>query len=46
MFQVLIHDGAWPDLSLLAAAAGIATVALGVGYAAFKSNEDKLIFRL
>jgi ABC-type polysaccharide/polyol phosphate export permease len=46
LFQVVISDGAWPGLSLMAAATGIATVCLGVGYAAFKSNEDKLIFRL
>ena len=46
LFQVVISDNAWPSMSLFAAAAGIATVCLGVGYAAFKSNEDKLIFRL
>jgi hypothetical protein len=36
----------WPDLITLSVAAGIATVSLGIGYAAFKSNEDKLVFRL
>lgn len=46
LFQVVISERAWPSLSLFSAAAGIATVCLGVGYAAFKSNEDKLIFRL
>ena len=46
MFQNVISDGVWPSLTLFLAAAGIATVSLGVGYAAFKSNEDKLIFRL
>ena len=46
IFQVIIHDGRCPDLSLFLVAAGIATVSLGVGYAAFKSYEDKLVFRL
>lgn len=46
LFQVVISDGAWPSLNLFAAAAALATACLGVGYAAFKSNEDKLIFRL
>ncbi len=46
MFQVVISDGAWPSLNIFAAAVALATASLGVGYAAFKSNEDKLIFRL
>lgn len=46
LFQLVICEGTWPSLTLFTAAAGIATVSLGVGYAAFKSNEDKLIFRL
>jgi ABC-2 type transport system permease protein/lipopolysaccharide transport system permease protein len=46
LFQVIIHDGQWPDPVLLGLAAGIAVAVLGVGYAAFKSHEDKLIFRL
>ncbi|MDB5353362.1 MAG: ABC-type polysaccharide/polyol phosphate export system, permease component [Planctomycetota bacterium] len=46
LFQNVISDGVWPSLTLFLAAAGIATVSLGVGYAAFKSNEAKLIFRL
>ena len=46
LFQIVIRDGAWPSAPLFLAAAGIATVSLGVGYAAFKSNEDKLIFHL
>jgi ABC-2 type transport system permease protein/lipopolysaccharide transport system permease protein len=33
-------------LSLFLVAAGIATASLGVGYVAFKSHEDKLVFRL
>lgn len=46
MFQLVIAYGTWPSLNLFAAATGLAFVSLGVGYAAFKSNEDKLIFRL
>lgn len=46
LFQVVIYDGAWPSLSLFATAVAVAAASLGVGYAAFKSNEDKLIFRL
>lgn len=46
MFQVIIRYRTWPDLSLLLAATAIALVSLGVGYAAFKANEDKLVFRL
>jgi ABC-2 type transport system permease protein/lipopolysaccharide transport system permease protein len=46
MFQEIIRFGKWPGLTLLCVAAGLATVSLGVGYAAFKSHEDKLIFRL
>lgn len=46
MFQTIICDGLWPDLITFTVAVGIATVSLGMGYAAFKSNEDKLVFRL
>ncbi len=46
MFQVVIQDCQWPDLATFGMAVGIATATLGVGYAAFKSYEDKLIFRL
>ena len=46
MFQSIIHDGAWPQLVTCGVAAGIAVVTLGIGYAAFKSHEDKLVFRL
>ena len=34
------------DLGLVATAAVIAAMSLGVGYAIFKSQEDKLVFRL
>jgi ABC-type polysaccharide/polyol phosphate export permease len=46
LFQIILHDGAWPDLTTFLLAAGIAAATLGVGYAAFKSYEDKLVFRL
>lgn len=48
IFQVILHDKDhhWPDLATFGLAFGIATAVLGVGYAVFKSNEDKLIFRL
>jgi ABC-2 type transport system permease protein/lipopolysaccharide transport system permease protein len=46
MFQSIIRDGEWPQLTTVLVAAAIATVSLGVGYAAFKSHEDKLVFRL
>ena len=46
MFQLIIRDGQWPTLSLFLAAAGIASVSLGIGYVTFKSHENKLVFRL
>ncbi len=46
LFQTLIHDGEWPDLVTMLAAVGIAVATLGAGYVSFKTNEDKLVFRL
>ncbi len=46
LYQVIIHEGRWPDLGTFSLAGVIAIAVLGVGYAAFKSHEDKLIFRL
>jgi ABC-type polysaccharide/polyol phosphate export permease len=46
MFQMVIRDGRWPDPATFGLAAAIAVTVLGVGYAAFKSYEDELIFRL
>jgi ABC-2 type transport system permease protein/lipopolysaccharide transport system permease protein len=46
MFQDVIRDGLWPNPITLLLAAGIAAVSLGVGYAAFKCYESKLVFRL
>jgi ABC-type polysaccharide/polyol phosphate export permease len=46
IFHNVVCDGIWPRLSTVFIAAALATVSLGVGYAAFKSNEDKMVFRL
>ena len=46
MFQDIIRYGRWPDPTTLAVATGMAAVCLGVGYAAFKCYEDKMVFRL
>lgn len=46
LFQVIIRDGQWPNLAMVSVAAAVAAVSLGVGYAAFKCSENKLIFRL
>ncbi len=45
-FQIIIRDGLWPDLGIVAASAVVAVVSLGIGYAAYKSLEHKLVFRL
>ena len=49
-FIEIFHDvlcaGRWPQLSIVLIAAALAGVSLGIGYAAFKSNEDKMVFRL
>lgn len=46
IFQVIIRDGQWPSLTLFMAAAGIASVSLGIGYVTFKTHENKLVYRL
>ncbi|WP_082859011.1 ABC transporter permease [Planctomyces sp. SH-PL62] len=46
IFHDILCDGAWPQLSLVLTAAALATASLGIGYATFKSNEDKMVFRL
>jgi ABC-type polysaccharide/polyol phosphate export permease len=46
MFQLIIRDGQWPSLTLFLAAAGIASVSLGIGYVTFKIHENKLVYRL
>ena len=49
-FIELFHDvlvaGRLPRVGLVAAAAVIAMATLGIGYAIFKSHEDKMVFRL
>jgi ABC-2 type transport system permease protein/lipopolysaccharide transport system permease protein len=46
MFHDIFFSGRWPRLGLVAASAMIAAATLGVGYAIFKSHEDKMVFRL
>jgi ABC-type polysaccharide/polyol phosphate export permease len=46
MFQSIIRYHQWPEATTFFAAVCLAAVSLGVGYAAFKYHEDKLIFRL
>jgi ABC-2 type transport system permease protein/lipopolysaccharide transport system permease protein len=46
MFQMIIRDGHWPTMTLFLAAAGIASVSLGIGYVTFKAHENKLVYRL
>ena len=46
LFQTIIRDAQWPDAMTFGVAAGIAVASLGIGYAAFKSQENKLVFRL
>ncbi len=46
LFHDVLYKGHWPRLGMLAAAAVIATTSLGIGYAIFKSHEDKMVFRL
>jgi ABC-type polysaccharide/polyol phosphate export permease len=46
LFQDIIRYGQWPSPITFLVAGGIASLSLGVGYAAFKCYEDKLVFRL
>lgn len=46
MFQSILTYGEWPELRTFLMAALMAVLSLGVGYATFKSHEDKLVFRL
>ena len=46
MFQLIIREGQFPPLSMVLVAAAYATASLGIGYVAFKSHENKLVFRL
>jgi homopolymeric O-antigen transport system permease protein len=46
LFHDILSSGQWPRSGLIAMAAVIAAATLGVGYAVFKSQEDKMVFRL
>jgi ABC-type polysaccharide/polyol phosphate export permease len=46
LFHDLIYHGRWPSLGLWSIAAALAVASLGIGYAVFKSQEDKMVFRL
>jgi ABC-type polysaccharide/polyol phosphate export permease len=46
LFHDVLYTGHWPRIGLVAAATLIATASLGIGYAIFKSHEDKMVFRL
>lgn len=46
VFHDILFWGRWPRPEMLAAASVIAVVTLGFGYAIFKSQEDKMVFRL
>ena len=46
LFHDMLFAGRLPASGLVAAAAVIAAASLGVGYAIFKSHEDKMVFRL
>ena len=46
LFHDLIYFGRWPQFSSWLLATVIALASLGIGYAIFKSQEDKMVFRL
>ncbi len=46
LFHDLIYYGTWPLFSSWLLATAIALASLGIGYAIFKSQEDKMVFRL
>jgi ABC-2 type transport system permease protein/lipopolysaccharide transport system permease protein len=46
LFHDILSSGQWPRMGLVAMSALIAAATLGVGYAIFKSQEDKMVFRL
>jgi ABC-2 type transport system permease protein/lipopolysaccharide transport system permease protein len=46
LFHDVLYAGQWPRPGLVAAAAVIAAASLGIGYAIFKSQENKMVFRL
>jgi ABC-type polysaccharide/polyol phosphate export permease len=46
LFHDILYAGRWPHLSTFLVACAIAIVSLGIGYAIFKSQENKMVFRL
>jgi ABC-2 type transport system permease protein/lipopolysaccharide transport system permease protein len=46
LFHEILVAGHWPPWEFFAAAAAIASTTLVIGYATFKSQEDKMVFRL
>jgi ABC-type polysaccharide/polyol phosphate export permease len=46
LFHQIIVAGCWPQIGLVAAAFVISMGSLGIGYVIFKSQEDKMVFRL
>lgn len=46
LFQISIQESLWPPLWLFALAGVIAAGSLAAGYAVFKSQEKKIVFRL
>jgi ABC-2 type transport system permease protein/lipopolysaccharide transport system permease protein len=46
LFHDIVYSGRWPQFGSLVLASAIALASLGIGYAIFKSQEDKMVFRL
>ncbi len=46
LFHDIVYFGRWPQLSSWLLAIAISMACLGIGYAVFKSQEDKMVFRL
>jgi ABC-type polysaccharide/polyol phosphate export permease len=46
LFHDILYFGRWPQFSTWLLATAIAVASLGIGYAIFKSQEDKMVFRL
>jgi hypothetical protein len=43
---MIIRDGIWPDAVTMLVSIGLALLSLGAGYAVYKIQENKLVFRL
>ena len=46
LFQIIIQEARWPALWLFGLAGFLAFSSLAAGYAVFKSQEKKIVFRL